>query len=385
MEQPHLERVAWLLPAMGTGGLSFQGILCEFTKIFPNTIAFTGQWPGYAAGLENSFQIMEVGTTQHIQLFHGTNGYGAGFSVASPSIVQHLLRFKPQVIFANAFSMWTGLALLLKPLGGWKVVIVYEGGSPTYEGQTLSLRLVARRRMVQLADAFVANSQAGKAYLTQVLGADISGVFCRPFLVPSVKALLQCPEAETPNFESDIQRPVFLYVGQVIPRKGLKTLLEACALLKQQGYEDFTLMVVGDGEQRPELEAFAQTCGLEHQVKWMGKVPYRCLGAYFQFADVFVFPTHEDIWGMVLTEAMAFGKPVLCSRGAGASEMVVEEQNGFIFDSSKLNQLAGLMRRFLDEIILVQSMGKISTDIMSKHTPEDAISPFVKAFSFMQF
>ena len=384
MEQTHSERVAWLLPAMGTGGLSFQSILCEFTKVFPNTVAFTGQWPGYAAGLENSFQILEIGTTRHIQLFQGVNGYGAGFSLASPAIIQHLLKFRPQVIFANAFSMWTGLALLLKPLGGWKVVIVYEGGSPTYEGQKASLRLLARRRMAQMADAFVANSQAGKSYLTQVLGAETSRVFCRPFLVPSVKALLQCPEVETPNFESDILRPVFLYVGQIIHRKGLKTLLEACALLKQQGYENYTLMVVGDGEQRLELETFAQTCGLERQVQWRGKVPYRCLGHYFQFADVFVFPTNEDIWGMVLTEAMAFGKPVICSDGAGASEMVVEEQNGFIFESSQANQLASLMCRLLNEATLIQSMGKSSSEIMNKHKPKNAVIPFTKAFDSTQ-
>jgi glycosyltransferase involved in cell wall biosynthesis len=372
------QRIAWLLPDMGTGGISFQHILAEFTKHCPETIVFTGQWPGYAAGFEGAFQVREVGATKHLHLFQGANGYGIGFSLASPSIIQHLLKFKPQVIFANAFSMWTGLALLLKPLGGWKVVIVYEGGSPTYEGQTPSLRLLTRRRMVLLADAFVANSQAGKAYLTRVLGADADRVFCRPFLVPSVQALLQCPEAETPNFEPDIQRPVFLYVGQIIPRKGLKLLLEACVLLKQQGYENYTLMVVGDGEQRPELEAFAQTSGLENQVQWIGKVPYRCLGSYFQFADVFVFPTYEDIWGMVLTEAMAFGKPVICSKGAGAVEIVNHSENGLVFDPKSHQELAEYMRRFINNPSLSEPMGQKSAQIMSKNTPQNATKSFLE-------
>lgn len=372
-------RIAWLLPDMGTGGISFQHILAEFTRHYPETVVFTGQWPGYAAGFEEAFQVREVGATKHLHLFQGANGYGIGFSLASPAIIQHLLKFKPQVIFANAFSMWTGLALLLKPLGGWKVVIVYEGGSPTYEGQTPSLRLLARRKMVQMADAFVANSQAGKAYLTQVLGAEANRVFCRPFLVPSVQALLQCPEAETPEFASDIQRPVFLYVGQIIPRKGLKTLLEACVLLKQQGYENYTLMVVGDGEQRPELEAYAQASGLEHQVQWIGKVPYRCLGHYFQFADVFIFPTYEDIWGMVLTEAMAFGKPVICSKGAGAVEMVKDGENGFIFDSNSYEELAKYMICLINEPSLSEVMGYKSMQIMNKNMPQDATLLFLEA------
>lgn len=372
-------RIAWLLPDMGTGGISFQHILAEFTRHCPETLVFTGQWPGYAAGFEEAFQVREVGATKHLHLFRGANGYGIGFSLASPAIIQHLLKFKPQVIFANAFSMWTGLALLLKPLGGWKVVIVYEGGSPTYEGKTPSLRLLARRKMVQMADAFVANSQAGKAYLTQVLGAEANRVFCRPFLVPSVQALLQCPEAEAPELAPDIQRPVFLYVGQIIPRKGLKTLLEACVLLKQQGYENYTLMVVGDGEQRPELEAYAQVSGLEHQVQWIGKVPYRCLGAYFQFADVFVFPTYEDIWGMVLTEAMAFGKPVICSKGAGAVEMVKDGENGFSFEPGRPYHLTQCMYRFLADKILIQKMGKKSFQIMNQYTPKYATNSFLEA------
>lgn len=378
------QRIAWLLPDMGTGGISFQHILAEFTRHYPETVVFTGQWPGYAAGFENAFQVREVGATKHLHLFRGANGYGVGFSLASPSIIQHLLKFKPQVIFANAFSMWTALALLLKPLGGWKVVIVYEGGSPTYEGQTPSLRLLARRRMVQLADAFVANSQSGKTYLTEVLGAETKRVYCQPFLVPSVQALLQCSETEIPRFETDIKCPIFLYVGQIIPRKGLKVLLEACTLLKQQGYDNYTVWIIGDGEQRSELQTLAKQCGLSDQVEWLGKVEYGCLGAYFQAADVFVFPTYEDIWGMVLVEAMAFGKPVICSKGAGAVEMIVDQINGFVYDPSKPKQLADYIKKLIDNSILITAMGKESERIMSFNTPEKAIKSFFEAIDFIE-
>jgi glycosyltransferase involved in cell wall biosynthesis len=377
------DRIAWLLPAMGTGGISFQHILSEFTKIFPNTITFTGQWPGYASGFEDTFAVQEVGATRYIEFGKTANGYTLGFSYASPQIIRHLLQFNPQVIFTNAFTAWTAIALLLKPIGRWKVIITYEGGSSVYESPSSTVRYQARRFMARLADAFVVNSRDGKSYLLDVLQVKPDRVFTKPFLVPSLKALLHYTETEAPRLDCSLKRPIFLFVGQIITRKGLKNLLEACLVLKQQGYKDYTLMIVGDGEQRSELETFVKQSALEEQVSWMGKVPYRFLGAYFQFADVFIFPTYDDIWGMVLTEAMAFGKPVICSTGAAASEMVEEEVNGFIYEPDRVDRLAQYMTRFLDTPYLIQSMGDKSAQIMLENTPESTIEYFVEAIKFV--
>lgn len=384
MKQKFSERVAWLLPAMGTGGISFQHILAEFTKHFPQTIAFTGQWPGYAPGFENTFVIQEVGATRYIEFGKTANGYTIGFSYASPQIVRHLLQFKPQVIFANAFTAWTAIALLLKPIGRWKVIITYEGGSPTYENPSATIRYQARRFMARLADAFVVNSRAGKSYLLDVLQVNPERVFAKPFLVPSLKALQHYSETEAPQLDSSLKRPIFLFVGQIVPRKGLKSLLEACLILKQQGYQDYTLMIVGDGEQRSELETFVQESGLEEQVSWVGKVSYRFLGAYFQFADVFVFPTHDDIWGMVLTEAMAFGKPVLCSKRAGAVEMVAHQNNGFIFDPENPEELARYMAQLIQCPELRIAMSTKSQEVMAQHTLEAVTQSFLEAINLIQ-
>lgn len=376
--------IAWLLPAMGTGGISFQHILSEFTQKFPQTIVYTGQWPGYAAGFENAFEVQEVGATKFIELAKTSKGYSIGFSLASPSIIWHLLKFKPNVIFANAFSIWTVIVVLLKFLFGWKVIIIYEGGSPGIDYRNSPLRLWSRRLMGRLADAFVVNGRSAKDYIIEVLGAKQEQVFARPFLVPSIKALLQYSEQEQPQIDPQLKRPFFLYVGQIVPRKGLKVLLEACLLLKSWGYSDYSLLVVGDGEQRQELEAFASSNNLDEQVKWIGKVQYKCLGAYFQAADVFVFPTYEDIWGMVLTEAMAFGKAVICSQAANAVEMVVEGENGFIFDPEQPQQLAEYMRQFLENFSLVREMGQKSKQIMTNHTPADATKSFIQAITFIE-
>jgi glycosyltransferase involved in cell wall biosynthesis len=376
-------KIAWLLPAMGTGGISFQHLLCEFTRQFPHTSVFTGQWPGFAKGFENTFNVQEVGETKHIQIGWADSGYGSSISFMSPNIISHLLKFRPDVIFANAFSMWTAIALLLKPLAGWKVIIICEGVSPSIDYRSSLIRLSSRRIMAKLADAFVANGQATKKYLTNVLGAKEAQVFARPFLVPSLSAMLQCPNDRVAKIDSNLQRPIFLFVGQIVPRKGLKVLLEACSILKQQGCQNFTLLVVGDGEQRQELENFAKHSGLGALVQWVGRVEYRCLGQYFQATDVFVFPTYEDIWGMVLTEAMAFGKPVICSKGAGSVEMVYSEGNGFVFNPEQPEEIARYMRRFIDDPKCIAAMGIRAKDMMKNHTPEQAVDCFYQAQKFV--
>jgi glycosyltransferase involved in cell wall biosynthesis len=372
-------RVAWLLPAMGTGGISFQHLLSEFTRWFPQTIVFTGQWPGYAPGYQDAFKVQTLGSTRYVRFGKTAQGYDLGFSYASPEIASQLLQFKPDVIFANAFSMWTMIALLLKPIGHWKVIITYEGGSPTYESKSSLLRHWSRQLMVRLADAFVVNGQAAKRYLTETLAVQEPQISSRPFLVPSMRALVQSSEPEMQLLSLKAERPIFLFVGQLIPRKGLKTLLEACSHLRDRGIYDYTLWIVGDGEQRQELEAFVQANKIEQQVDWIGKVDYSRMGYYFQHADVFVFPTYDDIWGMVLTEAMAFGKPVLCSKAAGAAEMVIDQENGFLFDPADSEALAKCINQLLEQPDLIRSMGERSRQIMAQHTPEAATTSFIDA------
>jgi glycosyltransferase involved in cell wall biosynthesis len=114
-----------------------------------------------------------------------------------------------------------------------------------------------------------------------------------------------------------------------------------------------------------------------------GWVEYGRLGAYFQQADVFVFPTFEDVWGMVALEAMVFGKPVLCSKWAGAAEVIVEGENGYIFDPYEPEGLAIAMRRFLDHPELIESMGKQSQQLISQNNPSSAAQFFVEVISYV--
>jgi glycosyltransferase involved in cell wall biosynthesis len=362
-------RVAWLFPSLEFGNY-WHPVLSEFTKLYCQTRVYTGVWKGFSSGFEDTFKVKVVGKMRFIDSIKSETGYSQGFIYASPEILKELLTFKPQVIFTTGFCIWTIFSLLLKPLGRWRVVITYDGSSPGVDYCHSPLRLFLRRLMSRLTDAFITNSHAGKVYLTHILGVPEQVVFARPYEVPDVDALLKQLEIE--QGELKLQRPVFLFTGQLIPRKGVHCLLEACKFLKDLGCEQYTLLVAGDGSQRMELEARSQEYGLEDCVKWLGWVSYSSLGSYFQYADVFVLPTLEDIWGVVVLEAMAFGKPVLCSHLAGASELVINGENGYLFDPHQIEAIAQAMRRFIDHPDLIQSMGQRSQALIAQHTPKAA-------------
>ncbi|MEG3837409.1 MULTISPECIES: glycosyltransferase family 4 protein [unclassified Microcoleus] len=375
-------RIAWLVPEVELGAY-WQPVLREFTKFFKNTVFYTGRvWSGFDPTLPGASAIQLVGETKFVETEKIETGYDRGFIVVSPSIIGYLLKFRPHVVFPQAFSLWTVIVAFLKPLLRWKVAIIYDGSSPNTDFRDSSFRTFVRRIIVRFADAFVANSNAGKKYLMEVLNVPEDKIFTRTYLVPDAGALLKRLDQTQPQ-NLQLKRPIFLYVGRITARKGIKTLLEACAILKNQGYVDYSLLIIGKGDQREELEAFIKQCDFEEQVTWAGWVEYGNLGAYFQQADIFVFPTFEDVWGMVVPEAMVLGKPVLCSNGAASCELIMSGENGYIFDPSSVQELAEKMQVFLDHPDLIESMGERSRQIISQKTPETAAKAYVEVTSFL--
>lgn len=364
MDTHHL-RIAWLLPS---AVLYWQPLLSEFVKLFPKTTVFTALWRGFIQGFENAFVVEVVGQRQFVQVGSTAAHYQSGAMYLSPKIVSRLLQTKPNVIFTNSFGLWTMLALLFKPLGGWRVVVAYEGSSPGVDYRNSALRTWLRKQLVKRSDALLTNSEAGRQYLLHYLDAEDSKVFQKPYEVPDTGFLQRVQVAELPY----CQQPVFIFVGQIIARKDLRSLLQACALLESQGHQNYSLLIVGDGAQRQELEAYCIEQQLQNRVQWLGKVPYEEVGAYLSAADVFVLPTLEDTWGMVILEAMMLGKPVVCSNGAGAAELILDGKNGYRFDPQDVEALATAMRHFIEKPDLAKSMGEAAQQQIAQHNPAAA-------------
>jgi glycosyltransferase involved in cell wall biosynthesis/O-antigen/teichoic acid export membrane protein len=363
-------RVAWLIPSLARGNY-MQPLFSEFTKLCPNNIVFTGIWHGFVQGYEGAFRLRCLPGYRFVTLQKGTDGYGRGFFWAPFSVVGELLRFRPNVIFASGFSVWTLYALFFKALTRCRVIILWEGTSATVTYLDSRLRLRIRRWMAALADASISNMRLGIEYLRGVLGAPASKLLFHPYEVPEPGLLGSGADGTSLRLER-MRHPAFLFVGSIIPRKGWSCLIEAARILRNRGFDSFSLIFVGTGEQEKDLQAQVCSYELDPLVYAVGQVAYENLGAYYRASDVFVFPTYEDTWGLVLLEAMSFGKPVLCSKFAGSREMVRHGVNGFLFDPYAPDELAAYMAQFIRDPRLAWEFGKCSLESIRPYTPARA-------------
>lgn len=103
--------------------------------------------------------------------------------------------------------------------------------------------------------------------------------------------------------------PLFLFVGRLVPYKGVDVLIRAMAGI------DGSLAIVGDGPLRPSLEAHAADAGVAGRVRFLGALTDEQVVALYHACDAFVLPsvTRAEAFGMVQLEAMACGKPVVCT------------------------------------------------------------------------
>lgn len=150
---------------------------------------------------------------------------------------------------------------------------------------------------------------------------------------------------------------VFLYVGRLHPEKGLKDLLRAFSELPGASAH---LIIVGDGPERPNLEAHARDSDPRH-VHFLGLQNYSELPVSYAISDVFVLPSHRENWGAVVNEAMNFGLPIVASRVVGAAADLVEDGvSGLLFEPGDVTELAAHLRLLAGQPGLRARMGEQS-------------------------
>ena len=130
------------------------------------------------------------------------------------------------------------------------------------------------------------------------------------------------------NRESSLQRPLFLYVGRVAIEKNIEAFLK----LDLPG----TKLVVGDGPQRKELEARFP------DAVFVGAKTGQELVSYYQMADVFVFPSRTDTFGLVLLEALACGTPCAAFPVSGPIDVITDPAVGVLSEDLRAAALAAL-------------------------------------------
>ncbi len=202
-------------------------------------------------------------------------------------------------------------------------------------------RLAGERKVLKEVERVVAATPAEVAQLQWLYQADVRRIVVIP---PGVNLCRFYPIAVDEAREFIGVPPcgrMLLFVGRIEPLKGLDVLIEAIALMRQQGVlaqYPFCLAVIGgEPDASPEkmsvemarIQALRQQYGLEDMVAFLGKRGQDTLAYYYSAAEAVVVPSQYESFGMVALEALACGTPVVASQVGGLAYLVQDGVNGY--------------------------------------------------------
>lgn len=273
---------------------------------------------------------------------------------------------KADLVISEGFFQWTPQALKYSLFHKVPLVIEYERTAWT-ERECPKWRTFYRQMIDKFVSGYLCNGKLTCDYLEQIgvdkkklyvggMSADSEG------LVRAVASLSKDDIIKINNSSSLSENTnkgiVFLFCGQLIKRKGLNYLLEAWKN-HIQIFQNDRIIIVGDGDQRETLE---KMCVSTPSVIFTGSVDYDNIYKYYAVSDVFIIPTLEDNWCLVVPEAMSVGMPIACSKyNGGAVDLVKEGENGTVFDPLSLQSTIDALVFFHGKDL--ESMGKRSVEL----------------------
>ncbi|HLP87467.1 MAG TPA: glycosyltransferase [Nostocaceae cyanobacterium] len=274
-------------------------------------------------------------------------------------------------------SGWVGLQLRNRS----RVSIVHTYHSlAAVKYQTLSsqpkvghTRLTTERQILEQSDVIVATSPQEREDLRYLLSSKgcvkviPCGVDIKNFhVIPKAQARLR--------LGLDPNEQIVLYVGRFDFRKGIETIVRACAQSKARSTGKLQLIIVGgscpnriDGKERNRIEQIVQEVGFGERVTFPGQISHGVMPLYYSSADICVIPSHYEPFGLVALEAMACGTPVIASETGGLKFTIVPEQTGLLVPSKDVTAFAKAIDSILSNKHWAISMGEQG----SKHVREN--------------
>lgn len=286
-------------------------------------------------------------------------------------LLRTIRKVKPDILITEGYFQWTPLILLYGLIFSIPVYMGYERTLHT-ERNTSKLKTWQRKLFNPHFAGFLVNGQETKKYLESLGVSDskihIGGMSADATFLRNGIASMTTEEKQL--FKAQYQRNktgiIFLFVGQIAERKGIGLLLQAWKKHHENHPED-KLLLVGSGNQ---LDKLRSKYANESSIYFLGRVEYEMVYKFYAIADVFILPTIEDNWSLVIPEAMACGLPVATSIYNGCyPELVHKDENGITFDPYKEETLVYALDYFHHQDL--KAMGKKSVELEENFSTEN--------------
>lgn len=299
-----------------------------------------------------------------------------------PGLIKAVRESKPDICVSDGFFQWTYAALWMRFWYKIPHVMCYEPTKHT-ERNAQFYRTWYRRLASHWIDAVCCNGMLCKEYCTDVLHIPEEKLFIGQMAADSeqlAREYRSIPDNEAIAFrkERGLRNRVFLFVGRLVELKGLRPFLEAW---NEAALNSASFLCVGGGPLQDELRSFCDAKGIS--AYFTGEIDYRNVTRFYRAADVFVIPTLQDNWSLVVPEAMACGLPIACSKYNGCWPELVKPENGWVFDPlDRENTIRTIRKINSQDIAELQDMGQCSRQIVDAFSPAKAASAIFKSCEF---
>lgn len=216
----------------------------------------------------------------------------------------------------------------------------------------LALQARWERRNVHAADRVIVPSRYSAGVAENVYGVPAGALAVVPEPIDLSewrRRFASVPPRSNPQ-------PTVLCVARMYPRKRLEDLLRAALALRAR-IPGLRMRIVGEGPEGGRLRRLAQDLGVGETVTFLGAISRQELAVEYVGADCFCLPTVQEGFGIVFTEAMAAGLPVVACRAAAVPEVVEDGTTGLLVSPRSPEELAMAMEKLLTSETLRRELG----------------------------
>jgi D-inositol-3-phosphate glycosyltransferase len=243
--------------------------------------------------------------------------------------------------------------------------------------QETDIRIFTETDIMSWADCLIAATPAERAQLLWLYRADRHKIEIVPPGVDLKRFRPLDPEEAKSRIGIPAHHKMLLFVGRIEPLKGVDTILQAAALLRQENpalLNDLWISIIGgDGEadmadaEMARLKALREELGLRDLVTFLGARDQDTLHYYYAAAEALIMPSDYESFGMVALEAMACGTPVIASEVGGLAFLVQDGVTGFHVPTREPAALARSIRLMLSEPERRIQMGQAAHDTAQQY------------------
>lgn len=148
--------------------------------------------------------------------------------------------------------------------------------------------------------------------------------------------------------EVDRIRKKILFVGQIIPRKGIQDLVKTMAIISKDSI-DTEVDVVGNGFYYDKIRKLIEEEGIQNRFNFMGSLPHSEIPELMAKSDILCLPSYREGWPNVCIEALSVGLPVVATDIGGTNEIITDEDVGILVKAGDYNALASALKYALDK------------------------------------